>query len=179
MTAVTRPPRDVDEWLDLTPDPLAAGVALDWATLPRCGAVVTFTGTVRDHADGREGVSRLEYEAYHEQVLPKLREVAAAVRDRWPTVGRIALLHRVGMVALGEPSVLVVVSAPHRAEAFAAARHAIDTLKETVPIWKREFWDGGDGWGLDAHDVRPARDGSMAGSIPSGDRPRASIERER
>jgi molybdopterin synthase catalytic subunit len=158
MTAVTRPPDDADAWLDLTPDPLSAGAAVDWATLPGCGAVVAFTGTVRDHADGRQGVTRLEYEAYEEQVVPKLRDLAATIRVRWPGVGRIALLHRVGSVALGEPSVVVVVSAPHRAEAFDAARFAIDVLKETVPIWKREFWDGGDDWGLGASEVRAAAD---------------------
>jgi molybdopterin synthase catalytic subunit len=153
MTAVTRPPDDVDEWLALTPDPLSAGAAVDWATLPGCGAVVVFTGTVRDHADGRRGVTRLEYEAYEEQVVPKLEELAATTRTRWPELGRLVLLHRVGRVALGEPSVVVAVSAPHRGEAFDAARYAIDTLKETVPIWKREFWDGGDGWGLGAHEI--------------------------
>lgn len=151
-------PSDADEWLGLTSHPLPVAAALDWASIPRCGAVVVFTGTVRDHADGRQGVTHLEYEAYDEQVVPKLREIAAEVRTGWPDLGRIALLHRVGVVALGDPSVAVVASAPHRAEAFEAARFAIDTLKASVPIWKREFWSEGDDWGQGARSVRAASD---------------------
>jgi molybdopterin synthase catalytic subunit len=132
---------------------LPAGAALDWVTLPECGAVVVFTGTVRDTADGRSGVTRLEYEAYEEQVGHKLRELADAMRRRWPMLGRIALLHRTGEVPLAEAAVVVAVSAPHRPEAFDAARFGIDTLKETVPIWKREFWDHGSDWGLRAQAV--------------------------
>lgn len=158
MTAMSTlvPPSDAHEWLGLTALPLPVARALDWATQPGCGAVVVFTGTVRDHAEEREGVTRIEYEAYDDQVVPKLGEVAGEVRCRWPTTGRVVLLHRVGDVGLGEPSVVVVVSAPHRAEAFDAARFAIDTLKETVPIWKREFWDDGEDWGLGARAIRPA-----------------------
>jgi molybdopterin synthase catalytic subunit len=159
MTAVSdlEAPSLEDEWLGLSAHALPSGAALEWATLPSCGAVVVFTGTVRDHAAGREGVSRLEYEAYEELVEPKLRELAVDLRRRWPTIGRIALLHRVGEVALAEAAVVVAVSAPHRAEAFDAARYAIDTLKETVPIWKREFWGEASGWGLDARAVGPPR----------------------
>lgn len=142
-----------DTWLALTSEPLPVGTAADWAVLPRCGAVVLFSGTARDHAEGRPGVSRLEYEAYEEQVVPRLAAIAEDCRGRWPDVGRVALLHRVGVVPVGESSVVVAVSAPHRQEAFAAARHAIDTLKATVPIWKRETWEGGTEWGLDATEV--------------------------
>jgi len=148
------PPLD-DDWCALSTRSLPVGAALDWAVLPRCGAVVTFTGTVRDHAEGRTGVHHLEYEAYEEQVVKVLHEIAADVRRRWPQVGRIALLHRVGTVELGEASVVVVVSSPHRSEAFDAARHAIDTLKRTVPIWKREHWDDDAAWGLGARAVEP------------------------
>jgi molybdopterin synthase catalytic subunit len=126
------------------------GAALDWAVLPSCGAVVLFVGTARDHAEGRPGVTLLEYEAYEEQVAPRLRRIAAEARRRWPDLGRLVLLHRLGAVAVGEASVVVVASAPHRPEAFAAGRYAIDTLKATVPIWKREHWAGGVAWGLDA-----------------------------
>ena len=155
MTAVpdVGPPPFADEWVGLSDHPLPAGAALDWATVPRCGAVVVFTGTVRDHGDGRPGVSRLEYEAYEEQVEPKLRELADEMRRRWPTLGRIALLHRTGEVPLADAAVVVAVSSPHRPEAFDAARFGIDTLKETVPIWKREFWDEGSDWGLRAQAV--------------------------
>jgi molybdopterin synthase catalytic subunit len=157
---MSRPPRTIalvqppagDTWIALTESPLPVGVAVDWAVLPGCGAVVLFSGTVRDHAEGRPGVSKLAYEAYTEQVEPRLRAIADEARERWP-VGRLALLHRVGELVVGESSVIVVASTPHRPEAFEAARFCIDTLKATVPIWKRETWDGGEDWGLCAHDV--------------------------
>jgi len=135
-----------DDWLGLTGAALAVGPVADWAVRPDCGAVVVFSGTVRDHADGRPEVSCLEYEAYTEQVEPRLAAIADAARARWPALGRLALLHRTGPLAVGECSVLVVASAPHRPDAFAAARWCIDTLKETVPIWKRETWAGGADW---------------------------------
>ena len=147
------PPVDGDDWLALTSEPLPVADAYEWAVRPGCGAVVLFSGTVRDHADGRPGVSLLEYEAYEEQVVPKLADIAAEARRRWPVLGRVALLHRVGPLEVGESSVLVVASAPHRPEAFEAARFGIDTLKATVPIWKRETWEGGVDWGTCAHDV--------------------------
>ena len=146
-------PERGESWLSLTAERLPLGAAVDWAVRPDCGAVVLFTGTVRDHSEGRTGVSELEYEAYEEQVEPRLAAIADEVRVRWPEVGRVALLHRVGRLELGEPSVVVVVSTPHRAEAFAAARFCIDTLKATVPIWKRERWEGGEAWGQCAHDI--------------------------
>ena len=128
-----------------------------WAEHPSCGAVVLFTGTVRDHADGRPGVSKLEYEAYEEQVVPRLAAIAAEARGRAPEVRRLVLLHRVGRLAVGEASVVVVASAPHRGEAFDAARFAIDTLKATVPIWKRETWADGDDWALAAQPIDEVR----------------------
>lgn len=148
-----RPPVDLDDWLALTDEPLPVAAAYEWAVLPGCGAVVVFSGTVRDHAEGRPGVSLLEYEAYEEQVVPKLAVIAAEARLRWPTLGRLVLLHRVGPLHVGACSVIVAASAPHRPEAFEVARFAIDTLKATVPIWKRETWDGGEDWGTCAHDV--------------------------
>jgi len=143
----------MEDWLALCHDPLPVADALGWAVAPGCGAVVTFTGTVRDHSEGRDQVTSLEYEAYPEAVEPRLAEVAAAARRRWPVIGRIALLHRVGVLSVGEPAVVVVVSTPSRDEAFAAARYCIDTLKATVPIWKRETWAGGTDWGTCAHDL--------------------------
>lgn len=147
------PPLDGDDWLGLTEDPLPAGAAADWAVLPRCGAVVLFSGTARDHAPGREGVDRLEYEAYEEHVVPRLAEIAAEMRTRWPELGRVALLHRTGAVDVGESSVVVVASSPHRPAAFEAARFGIDTLKATVPIWKRERWSDGESWGLESQHI--------------------------
>jgi molybdopterin synthase catalytic subunit len=108
---------------------------------------------VRDHAEGRPGVSELEYEAYEEEVVPRLVAIAAEARRRWPDLGRVAVLHRVGTLAVGETSVLIAASAPHRGEAFDAARFCIDTLKTTVPIWKRETWNGGTDWALCSHPV--------------------------
>lgn len=141
-----RPPRHGDDWLALVEEPLPVDRVYRWAVRPGCGAVVLFSGTVRDHADGRPGVSSLEYEAYEEQVMPRLANIAAEARNRWPVLGRLALLHRTGRLGLTESSVLVVASAPHREEAFAAARFAIDTLKRAVPIWKRETWADGVDW---------------------------------
>jgi molybdopterin synthase catalytic subunit len=130
----------------LTRDALPTTEATEWATTPGSGAVVTFLGVVRDHADGRDRVTGLSYEAYEEEAEARLARVADGARARWPAVERIALVHRLGDLALSEASVLVVVSAPHRGDAFDAARFCIDTLKETVPIWKREHWSGGSTW---------------------------------
>jgi molybdopterin synthase catalytic subunit len=142
-----------DTWVRLTDAPLAVGELHDWAVQPDCGAVVVFTGTVRDHAAGRPGVSSLEYEAWAEEVEPRLASLAAEARRRWPGIGRLALHHRTGTLVPGEPSVVVAVSTPHRAQAFEAARWCIDRLKASIPIWKRETWDGGEGWGLDATEI--------------------------
>ncbi len=111
-----------------------------------------FSGTIRNHAEGRSGVEHLTYEAYEEQVVPRFAEIGAELRRRWPDTGRVALLHRLGQIEIGESSVIAVVSAPHRAEAFEAARYAIDALKESAPIWKHEVWADGADWGTGAHD---------------------------
>jgi molybdopterin synthase catalytic subunit len=133
MTGVPQPSEGAD-WIALTREALSGDEATAWATVPSTGAVVTFCGVVRDHAEGRAGVLGLSYEAYEEAAARRLTEVAAETRRRWPAVERLALLHRVGDLELGEVSVVVVASSSHRAEAFDAARFAIDTLKETVPI---------------------------------------------
>jgi molybdopterin synthase catalytic subunit len=150
-------PPDGDDWIALTSDPLPVDVALAWATRPDCGAVVTFSGTVRDHAEGRDEVTALDYEAYDGPVLARLALIAEETRQRWPMAGRLALMHRTGHLVVGETSVVVVASAPHRAEAFEAACFAIDTLKLTVPIWKKETWAGGSDWGSDASPVGEVR----------------------
>jgi molybdopterin synthase catalytic subunit len=95
-------------------------------------------------------VHRLEYEAYEEPARRRLEALADEIRVRWPDVGRVALLHRTGVVDLGDAAVVVAVSSPHRTEAFEAARYGIDELKRTAPIWKREAWAGGESWGLEA-----------------------------
>ena len=142
-----------DTLSELTSGELRVGETYDWAVLPRCGAVVVFSGTVRDHSDGRSDVTSLTYEAYDEQVIPKCLEIANQMRSTWSDLGRIALVHRVGELKLGESSVLIVVSAPHRPEAFEAARFGIDALKATVPIWKREQWGDGSDWALGAQHI--------------------------
>jgi molybdopterin synthase catalytic subunit len=151
-----RPPEEpANDWIALSKDVLPTAEAMDWATLPSCGGVVCFAGTVRDSSDGRPGVTALTYEAYEEQAVVKLAEVAAECRRRIPETVRLVLWHRTGRLELTEASVIVVASAPHRAQAFEAARYCIDTLKETVPIWKAEDWDGGSDWALGEHDIRP------------------------
>jgi molybdopterin synthase catalytic subunit len=155
MDNALRPPA-CDEWIAVSADTLPVDAARQWATVAACGGVVSFCGTVRDHSDGRLGVSSLEYEAYQEYVVPKMAGVAAAARGRWPELGRLALLHRVGVLRVGDVTVVVVVSAPHRREAFAAAEHCIDAIKRTVPIWKRETWPGGSDWVRCDHDGVPA-----------------------
>jgi len=150
-------PLDGDDWFGLTESELPIAVAYDWALRPRCGAVVLFSGTIRDHAEGRSGVEHLTYEAYEEQVVPRFTEIGAELRCRWPDTGRVALLHRLGRIEIGESSVIAVVSAPHRAEAFEAARFAIDALKESAPIWKHEVWAEGADWGTGAHGLRDPR----------------------
>jgi molybdopterin synthase catalytic subunit len=161
-------PIDGDDWLGLTADGLPIGDLYEWCVRPDCGAVVLFSGTVRDHAEGRAGVEFLEYEAYDEMVVPKLAEIAAETRARWPDVGRIALVHRVGRLALGESSVVAAVSAPHRPDAFAAARFAIDALKASVPVWKREVWRDGSDWGTGAAVLVPASEVPSEESIGEG-----------
>jgi molybdopterin synthase catalytic subunit len=112
---------------------------------PDCGGVVLFLGTVRDLTDGRV-TTALDYEAYPGMAEKKLAEIEAETRQRWP-VGAMALVHRLGHLDVGEVSVAVAVSCPHRAEAFEACRYAIDRLKQVVPIWKKENWtDGSSEW---------------------------------
>ena len=151
------PPTTGDDWIALSGAPLPTDAASTWVVRPDCGAVVVFVGTVRDHAEGRPGVVSLEYEAYVEQAEARMGAVAEEARARFDGVGRIALLHRTGPLALTEAAVVVAVSAPHRGEAFDAARFCIDTLKATVPIWKKEAWAGGEDWGTDATPVEARR----------------------
>ena len=108
------------------------------------GATVTFIGTTRNHNDGRR-VTRLEYEAYPEMALAEMRKIGETAQRRWPIEG-VAIVHRIGVVPVGEASVVIAVSAGHRGVAFDACRFAIDRLKEVVPIWKKEHFEGGEIW---------------------------------
>jgi molybdopterin synthase catalytic subunit len=158
-----REPAAGHDWLALTAEELPIGAAYEWVVRPDCGAVVVFSGTVRDHAEGRSGVTSLTYEAYEEHVIGRLARIAEELRRRWSGVGRVVLWHRTGELALTESSVIVAVSAPHRSEAFEAARFGIDTLKATAPIWKKEAWGSDDaGWAVGSQDIRDLPGASAA-----------------
>ncbi|OLC00295.1 MAG: hypothetical protein AUH30_02915 [Candidatus Rokubacteria bacterium 13_1_40CM_68_15] len=124
----------------LSPD--AAAAAVDH---PGAGGIVVFSGVVRNETGGRP-VKYLEYEAHAAMAEAKMREIGDAVHARWLGVKRIAMLHRVGRLEIGESSVLIAVSAAHRGDAFEACRYAIDTLKQTVPVWKKEHFEDGEIW---------------------------------
>jgi molybdopterin synthase catalytic subunit len=129
----------------LTPEPIDYQTLTEQVRRDDSGAVVIFLGTVRDLTEGRITTS-LDYEAYPGMAEKKLAEIEADTRARWP-VGDIALIHRLGHLDVGEISVAVAVSCPHRAQAFEACRFAIDRLKAIVPIWKKEHWaDGTTEW---------------------------------
>jgi molybdopterin synthase catalytic subunit len=124
----------------LSPDALAAAV-----DDPGAGGIVIFAGVVRNETGGRP-VKFLEYEAHAPMAATKMREIGRTVRARWPGIKRVAMQHRIGRLEIGEASVLIAVSAAHRREAFEACQYAIDTLKQTVPVWKKEHFEDGEVW---------------------------------
>jgi MoaE-MoaD fusion protein len=128
----------------LSEAPLDLGAAVAEVADERAGAIATFIGTTRIESRGRT-VIHLEYEAYEGMAERVMNELAAALRERHDLCG-VAIHHRVGRVGIGERSVVIAVSAPHRHDALAACREAIDTLKETVPLWKKEVYEGGEEW---------------------------------
>jgi molybdopterin synthase catalytic subunit len=131
--------------IELTNQPIDSSALLKQACNPQAGAVILFLGTARELTDGRHTVS-LDYEAYGEMARRKLAELEFEARRRWPIV-ECSIVHRLGRVPLAEASVAIVVSTPHRADAFAAGQWLIDSLKRDVPIWKREQWaDGTSQW---------------------------------
>ena len=125
----------------LTPEVIDHAALTEQVRRPDCGAVVTFLGTVRDLTGDRVTVA-LDYEAYPAMAEKKLAEIEGETRARWP-VGELVMVHRLGHLDVGEVSVAVAVSCPHRGQAFEACRYAIDRLKELVPIWKKENWSDG------------------------------------
>jgi molybdopterin synthase catalytic subunit len=127
---------------------LDVGEAVKRVIGPGMGGIVTFVGTVRDHARGRE-IRQLEYEAYPEMAEREMQKIADEAARRWPGAA-VSIGHRAGVLSIGEVAVVVAAAAPHRAEAFAACRFAIDTLKQTVPIWKKEVATDGEYW-VDDH----------------------------
>ncbi len=124
--------------------PLSMDALLERVTSPDRGGVVTFSGVVRNNARD-QAIDHLEYEAYPPMAEKELRKILAEVRVLWPHV-RLALCHRIGRLEIGDAAVMIAAAAPHRAEAFEACRFAIDTLKGTVPIWKKEFAESGAYW---------------------------------
>ncbi len=126
-------------------DPLSADRIADAVGEPAAGGIVVFSGVVRNEKNGRP-VKYLEYEAHAPMAEAKMREIGDGIRARWPSVKRLAMLHRIGRLEIGESSVLIAVSASHRKEAFEACHYAIDTLKVTVPVWKKEYFEDGEVW---------------------------------
>lgn len=147
------PPTDSDTWIGLDNQTLPVNEALEWVNQPECGAVVLFTGNIRNHAEGRANVTEVTYESYEEQALSRLEKIAEKTREHWPEVRRIVMLHQIGKLEIGETAVIVLASSAHRDDSFSAGRWCIDTLKKTVPIWKSEIWEGGSDWGLDAQHI--------------------------
>ncbi|RFM24509.1 MAG: molybdenum cofactor biosynthesis protein MoaE [Candidatus Thermochlorobacter aerophilum] len=131
--------------LRLTNEPIAIYEVLNAVRAPECGGLSLFVGTVRNHSGGRGNVLWLEYEAYESMALKKMREIAASVKQLYP-VRKIAMVHRVGRLEIGDDAVAIAVSTPHRREAFAACKFVIDAVKATVPIWKKEVFADGEVW---------------------------------
>jgi len=130
----------VSDWIEILATPLDVGRAVEFVTDPAAGGIATFLGTTR--AD--QNMAALDYEAYTEMAMQQLRSLAGQARGRWPII-KIALLHRTGRVEVAQPSVIIAVSTPHRADAFEACRFLIDSLKKDVAIWKKEVWADGTG----------------------------------
>src|SRR5262250_2642107 len=131
--------------VQITSEPLSERALIDAVSDAGAGGIVLFSGVVRDQTGGRR-VKFLEYEAHQAMAEAKMREIAVTMRQRWPDLTRIAMVHRIGRLEIGESSVMITVSSPHRRQAFEAGQFAIDTLKETVPVWKKEYFEDGEIW---------------------------------
>ena len=132
------------ELFEITEAPLSLDAMVAAIRQDACGAIASFLGIVRGVARGRK-VDHLEYDAYPEMAIAKMRQIGDEIRTRWP-VDRIAIAHRVGRLGVGEASVAIAVASPHRHEALQACAYAIERLKEIVPIWKKEVWSDGAEW---------------------------------
>lgn len=130
--------------IHLTEEPIDVPGMIASVSSEKAGAVDIFVGTVRNKTQGRE-VVRLEFEAYDSMAVSEMEKIAAEVKENWP-VEKIAIHHRKGVLNIGDVAVVIAVSSPHRKEAFEACRYAIDRLKETVPIWKKEIFEDGAIW---------------------------------
>ncbi len=138
----------------ITRKPLDLNTLVARVAFPGAGAILTFSGVVRDNAHGK-AVKHLEYEAYPEMAEQTLRDIIAEVHERWHDA-RVAMAHRVGRLKIGEASLIIAVAAPHRPEAYAASRYAIERVKAVLPVWKKEFASDGDHW----------VEGPVAGEVP-------------
>ena len=134
----------MEPFIQLTREPLNRDALVEAVSHPGAGGLVVFEGVVRDNARGKQ-IRYLEYDAYPEMAEQQIRTIIAEAERRWG-VERVAVAHRFGRLEIGEASVIIVVAAPHRAEAFDACRYIIDTLKTTVPIWKKEVASNGEEW---------------------------------
>ncbi len=130
--------------IKISPSTLNIQECAGWVMSPDCGGIDIFIGTVRNLTKGKE-VIRLEFEAYEAMALREMEKIAAQAFDKWP-VQKILIHHRTGVLQIGEIPVIIAVGAAHRAAAFDACRYVIDTLKETVPIWKKEIFKDGEVW---------------------------------
>jgi molybdopterin synthase catalytic subunit len=141
-----------DRLFRVTRDAMNAEELVKLVQRPEAGAVTLFYGDVRNHNEGRS-VERLEYEAHESMALRKMREVAAGTKQRFPEVCEVGVWHRIGTLEIGETSLLVAVSSPHRKDAFEACHWCVDRIKEVVPVWKKEHWAEGSAW-VEGHTVQ-------------------------
>ena len=130
--------------IQISPSPLNIQSAIDWIMSLESGGIDLFIGTVRNATKGKK-VIKLEFEAYEPMALAEMEKIANQAFEKWP-VQKVLIYHRTGVLYVGEVPVVIAVSAAHRAAAFDACRYIIDTLKQTVPIWKKEFFEDGEVW---------------------------------
>jgi molybdopterin synthase catalytic subunit len=130
--------------VELYDTPIDAGKCIEWVTSPESGGIDVFIGTVRNATKGK-AVLKLEFEAYGPMAIKEMRKIAGQAFDTWP-LQKVLIHHRTGTLQIGEIPVVIAVSAAHRDAAFDACRYIIDTLKQTVPIWKKEFFNDGEVW---------------------------------
>lgn len=146
MSVVSPTQPHTQDSFSITFAPLSLAEIYALADDPANGAVVVMSGTVRNQTDGKPVVA-LEYQAYEPMAVRVFEAIAHDIRNRWTDVNRVVIHHRTGRLQIGEISVIVAVGCPHRSEAFAACKYAIDTLKHNAPIWKKEHWaDGSTSW---------------------------------
>jgi molybdopterin synthase catalytic subunit len=130
---------------EITPGPISADDVIARLANPAVGAIATFVGVVRGETDGHKTLY-LEYEAYPDMAEDSLRQIGDEIRERWPSIREVAIVHRIGRLEIGEVATVIAVSAAHRPDVFDALHYAIDRLKEIVPIWKKEVWADGEAW---------------------------------